>query len=544
MFDFFDLVNGHLYIAIAIAVLNGVLLCFMSNKFLQIMQLSGYHQRGYYDWLKTSGGWYVGRLAMIAVLSAACMMVVDVIFQPFSVYFAYLGLVFYVVFALIFIWNIYCTPNKMPLKLTNRINRAMFLLWFLGAAMTFGFLILSESFVPLFRLAGVAIMPLWLPLLVSLVTLLLSPVEKTINHGFVRKAKRKLDSYPSLIRVGITGSFGKTSTKNFLDTILREKYSVCTTPFNFNTPMGITRTVLQNLSFGHQVFVAEMGARQKGDIAELCSIVEPQYGILTAVGAQHIATFLNQENVKRTKAELPEYLGKNGTCVFNIDNEPVREIAAAAKCRCITVSLQDATADIYADNIVTTTRGTSFVLHVGGEEYASSTRLFGSHNVSNLLCCVGLARELGLGIDEILSGITKVEPVEHRLQLIQAPQNVAILDDTYNSSIEGSKRALEVLSLFSGRRKVVVSPGLVELGTIERLENYNFGQRIAAVANIVVIVNRVHQAAIRQGLLDAGFDEDKIYEAPNAKDAEKIVQSLLLPGDVVLWENDLPDNYI
>lgn len=544
MFDFFHLANGHFYIAIAIAAVNGVLLCFMGNKFLQIMQLSGYHQRGYFDWLKTSGGWHVGRLAMITVLSAACMMVVDVIFQPFSVYFAYLGLVFYVVFVLMYIWSIHCTPYKSPLKLTNRINRSMFLLWLLGAAMTFGFLILSESFVPVFRLAGVAVMPLFVPLLVPLVTLILSPVEKTIHHGFVRKAKRKLADYPDLIRVGITGSFGKTSTKNFLDTILREKYSVCATPFNFNTPIGITKTVLQELSFGHQVFIAEMGARQRGDIRELCDIVEPKYGILTAVGAQHIATFINQENVKRTKAELPEYLGAEGTCVFNIDNEFVREIASEAKCHKVTVSLVDPSADVFADNIITTTSGTRFRLHMGGAEYECFTKLFGTHSVSNLLCCVGLATRLGLTAEQIVKGIDKVEPVEHRLQLINAPNDVAILDDTYNSSIEGSKRALEVLALFEGRRKVVVSPGLVELGTMERLENYRFGERVAKVADIVVIVNKVHLFAIKQGLLDAGFDEDKIYEAPNAKDAEKIVQSLLLARDVVLWENDLPDNYI
>jgi len=544
MFDFFELANGHLYIAIAIAVINGLLLCFMGNKFLQIMQLSGYHQRGYYDWLKTSGGWYVGRLAMITILSASCMMVVDVIFQPFSNYFAYLGMIFYALFSIVFIWNIYCTPNRSPLKLTNRINRSVFLLWLLCTVLTFGFLILSETFIPIFRLAGVAIMPLLLPVLVSFVTLLLSPVERAINRGFVRKAKKSLANYHDLIRIGITGSFGKTSTKNFLDTILREKYSVCSTPFNFNTPLGITRTVLQDLSFTHQVFIAEMGARQRGDIAELCDLVQPKYGILTSVGAQHIATFKNQENVKRTKAELPEYLSAEGTCVFNIDNEIVREIAQNSKCRKITVSTLDSTADVYASDIVTTTQGTTFLLCVDNQKYPCTTKLFGTHNVVNLLLCVGLARELGLNIDEILSGIKKVEPVDHRLQLISAPQNVSILDDTYNSSIEGSKRALEVLGLFEGRRKIVVSPGLVELGTMERLENYNFGKRIAKFADVVVIVNKVHLASIKQGLIDAGFDTDKIYEAKNTLDAENVVKSIILANDVVLWENDLPDNYI
>ena len=544
MFDFFELSNYHLIFAIVMSVINGLILCFLGSKFFQIMQLSGYHNRGYFDWLKTSGGIYVGRLAMVSVLSAACMIVTDVIFQPFSEYFAYIGFAFYVIFCIVFIWNVYCSHQKVPLKQTNRINRAFILLWLIGAILTFGLLIVFENYVFFFRLGGLVIPPLLLPLLVPLVFCIMRPLENAISRTYIRKTKRKLAKYPELIKIGITGSFGKTSTKNFLATILREKYNVCATPFNFNTPLGISRTVLQNLDFGHQVLIAEMGARQLGDIKELCEIVQPKYGILTAIGAQHIATFLNQENVKRTKAELPNYLGKDGVCVFDMDNEIVREIASEAPCRKITVSLNDSKADIFASDIHTSSQGTKFTLHFGGKSFECSTKLLGLHNISNLLLSVGLARELGLSEAEILSGISKVYPVEHRLQLINAKGNITILDDTYNSSVDGSQRALEVLSMFEGRRKVVVTPGLVELGTMERLENYNFGKRIANVADVVIIVNRAHLASIKQGLLDASFDEGKIYEAIDMNATQETLKSILVEGDVVLWENDLPDNYI
>ena len=543
MSEFFDFSNWHFYIAIILSAVNALILCFEGYKFLQVIQLSGYHTRGYFDWLKGSGGAYVGRLAIVVVLSLACMLVTNVILDNYSDYLGYLGLIFYCLFSYIYIINVHLAPKKTPLKLTNRMNRANILMYILCFIFTFGLIILSSLYLPFLRFGIIAITPLVLPILVPFVHWMLKPLEAGINKGYVRRAEKKLAQFPNLIKIGITGSFGKTSTKNFLATILSEKYSVCATPFNFNTPTGITKTVLQNLTLGHQVFIAEMGARQQGDIQELCEIVEPKYGILTSIGAQHIATFKSLENVKRTKMELPKYLGTKGFCVFNIDSPAVAEILPQSDCRKCTVSI-NGPADIFATDIVTSSEGTRFTLHMDKKTLECSTKLLGLHNIDNLLLCVALARELGLSDQQILSGISKVAPVEHRLQLINAENGVTILDDTYNASIEGSQRALEVLEMFEGRRKIVITPGLVELGTMERLENYNFGKRISKVANIVIIVNKSNYLSIRQGLLDSGFDETKIYEAENLFATQEIMKQILLSGDVILWENDLPDNYI
>ena len=543
MSEFFDFSNWHFYIAIILSAVNALILCFEGYKFLQVIQLSGYHTRGYFDWLKGSGGAYVGRLAMVVVLSLACMLVTNVILDNYSDYLGYLGLIFYCLFSYIYIINVHLAPKKTPLKLTNRMNRANILMYILCFIFTFGLIILSSLYLPFLRFGIIAITPLILPILVPFVHWMLKPLEAGINKGYVRRAEKKLAQFPNLIKIGITGSFGKTSTKNFLATILSEKYSVCATPFNFNTPTGITKTVLQNLTLGHQVFIAEMGARQQGDIQELCEIVEPKYGILTSIGAQHIATFKSLENVKRTKMELPKYLGTKGFCVFNIDSPAVAEILPQSDCRKCTVSI-NGPADIFATDIVTSSEGTRFTLHMDKKTLECSTKLLGLHNIDNLLLCVALARELGLSDQQILSGISKVAPVEHRLQLINAENGVTILDDTYNASIEGSQRALEVLGMFEGRRKIVITPGLVELGTMERLENYNFGKRISKVADIVIIVNKSNYLSIRQGLLDSGFDETKIYEAENLFATQEIMKQILLSGDVILWENDLPDNYI
>ena len=486
---------------------------------------------------------YVGRLAMVTILSCLCLIVTNVILDGYNEYLSYLGLIFYLLFSYIYIINVHFAPKKTPLKMTNRMNRAVILLFILCFAVSFGLIILSSLFLSFFRFGAVALSPLLIPVLVPFVHWLLKPIESSISRGYVKRAKKKLNQHSKLIKIGITGSFGKTSTKNFLATILSEKYSVCATPFNFNTPMGITKTILQNLTIGHQVLIAEMGARQMGDIRELCELVEPKYGILTSVGAQHIATFKSLENVKRTKSELPDYLGENGFCVFNADCEYVEEIAQKSKCRKCCVSISNI-ADIWASDIETSSAGTKFLLHIGNEELSCNTKLLGLHNITNLVLCVAIAKELGLNNEQILAGIAKVSPVEHRLQLINAENDVVILDDTYNASIEGSQRALEVLEMFEERRKIVITPGLVELGTLERLENYNFGTRIGKVADIVVIVNKSNYLSIKQGLLDSGFDETKIYEAENLLATQEVLKDVLMPKDVILWENDLPDNYI
>ncbi len=534
----------HMYFALIISFVNALILCLEGYKFLQILQLTGYHSKGYFEWLRMSGAGYTGRLTMVAILSMACFVVTDTIFNSFSVYFSYLGLIFYVLFSVIFISSVFYSPKKKPLTMTNRMNRAVILLFIVCFAITFGLLVLTENYVPYFRLGGIAFTPLLLSLMVIFVNEIMVPVENLVKRNYVKKAKQKLVKFPDLIKIGITGSFGKTSTKNYLNTILSQKYSVCATPFNYNTPMGITKTVLENLDFGTQVMIAEMGARQRGDIRELCEFVQPQYGILTAIGAQHIATFQNIDNVRLTKAELPAYLGKEGTCVFDMDNDIVRQIEKQSLCKKITVSINDKKADVYADNIKTSITGTTFTLHYNKKSFECSTKLLGTHYISDLLLCVGMALALNLTDEQILAGLSQVRPVEHRLHLINADKDITILDDTYNSSIAGSQRALGVLAMFENSRKIVITPGLVELGTMERLENYNFGKRIAEVADIVVIVNKIHLVSIKQGLLDAGFDETKIYQIDNLYCINDTLKQVLLPGDVMLWENDLPDNYI
>ena len=541
---FFDWSNPHLWIAMILSLINAILLCFEGCKFLQIIQLSGYHLRGYFDWLKDTRGKYVVRLLSLSLLSLACLLVTNVIFRSYLDYLSYMGLVLYFVLSIYLIVKIYHAPQKTPLKMTNRMNRSIFVLFLLNLIVSFGFIALSSVFVPFLRFSIVALTPLTLLITVPFAHWLLKPIENGINRGYMFRAKYALKSRPELIKIGITGSYGKTSVKNYLAAILSERYSVCATPFNFNTPTGISRTVLEFLAPSHQVLIAEMGARKVGDIKELCDIVEPQYGIVTAVGEQHLTTFLSLENIKRTKSELPNSLGQNGYCVFDGDSANTQSIYEKAVCAKSRVSLNDTNAECYATNIEQTSRGTQFVAHLQGVgDIVCDTKLFGEHNVLNVLLAIMMASKLGLTKDEITRGVSRILPVDHRLQLIRGQNDVLILDDTYNASIEGSQRALKVLASFDGYRKIVVTPGLVELGTMERVANYDFGKHIAQVADLVIIVNKTHYLSIKQGLLEAGFDENNILQADTIEATKQLLTDNIKPKDIILWENDLPDNY-
>lgn len=541
--DFWNVYNVDLWIGVGLAVINAVLLCFEGYKFMQIIQLNGYNIRGYFSWLKNTRAKYFGRIVVLALLGSAAMLVTNAIFNAHLDYLAYMGIIVYFALSAYFLKNIYSAPKKTPLKMTRRMSRSMVLLFLVNLIISFALIVLSSMFISYFRFGAVALSPLFLPLVVPFVHWVMKPIEALINKGYVLKAKKKLKNFPNLIKIGITGSYGKTSVKNFLSTILSEKYNVCASPLNYNTPTGITKTVLDFLSIGHQVLIAEMGARKNGDIKELCEIIEPKYGIVTSVGEQHLATFRTVENVLSTKCELPNFLGKEGFCVVNLDDKMLKNAYKNFECGVNTASITEKSADVFATNIVTNIDGTDFVLHVDNQIYKCHTSLLGKHNVLNILMCVPIALQLGLSVAEIVKGIEKIRSVEHRLFVIKEANDVIILDDAYNASIEGSKTALEVLSMFEGRRKIVVTPGLVELGTIERLANYEFGKQIAGVADLVVIVNKVHFASIKQGLIDAGFKEENIIAAETFTKSQKLIGDVILPGDIVLWENDLPDNY-
>ncbi len=546
--NFFNVSNPNLYIGIALALLNAVLLCFASCKFLQMIQLSGYKFNGYRTWLADTHANYFSRIAMLSFISYACMLVSAALFNSFldkQSYFSYFGLIFYLYFSLIFIINIYHEPKKTPLKQTYRMDRLVACLYILSAGVTFLVYWLSEEFLPDFlpAIPTIALTPLLIPILVPLAHFITWPFETLNNRRYIIRAKKKLQKYPTLIKIGITGSVGKTSNKFILNSLLSEKYNVCITPHSFNTPMGLTRVVLDYLKPNHDVLITEMGAKQVGDIKFLCDMIQPTYGILTSVGSQHLTTFGTLENIAKTKNELIKSLPKDkGVAIFNGDNEPSMPLYEKCECKKILVSTKDVACFVHAENVKATDKGTTFMLCIGDQSINCKTKLLGLHNLQNILMCCALAYELGLTLEQLKLGIAKIEPINHRLEL-KKENGLVILDDSFNSSVEGSKSALDVLKLFDSGKKIVVTPGLIELGSYEHEANYNFGKQLAEVCDYVIIVNQVNKQQISDGLKDAGFDETKIIYALSLLDAKLKIKDLAEKGDVILFENDLPDNY-
>ena len=379
------------------------------------------------------------------------------------------------------------------------------------------------------------------PYIVLLANLINKPIELSINRHYTNDAKRILRSCPDLTVIGVTGSYGKTSVKYYLNTLLRAKYNVLMTPESYNTPMGVVKTIRGSLKATHEIFICEMGAKWVGDIKELCDIVHPDHGIITSIGPQHLESFKTLDAVKNTKFELADALPKNGMLFLNGDDENIRDKKGDRPC--ITYSI-GGEADYVASNISVSDRGTAFTVTApDGESENFSTKLIGRHNVLNITGAIAISNKLGIPLSALKGQVRKLDGVPHRLELSEKG-GVTIIDDAYNSNPSGTKAALEALSLFSGY-KILVTPGMVELGEKQEELNREFGQNAASVCDYVVLVGQKQAVPIKAGLLDKDYDENKIFVANTINEALAHVYSLHTANQkkVILLENDLPDNY-
>ncbi len=430
---------------------------------------------------------------------------------------------------------------KKPFVVTMRVKRTYItsaILFTLICALV-GFLLTGAE--P--RLYFIGLFPLLLPLWVALGGLCAWPVEKLVSEMYFRDAQKKLADRPDLIKIGITGSYGKTSVKFILGTILQEKFQVLVTPSSFNTPMGVTRIIREKLMPAHQVFVAEMGARHVGDIKELCRLVHPHHGVLTSVGPQHLDTFHTLERIKSTKYELIQAIPDGGCCFFPDDKGICRDLfdKTRKEKRLCSVHPDADDADVWATDIHVSPSGSSFILHTMNDEIACQTRLLGEHNIQNILLAATVGLRLGMTLRQIARGIAKIMPVEHRLQLIPST-GVTIIDDAFNSNPRGAQAALRVLREFEGRR-IIITPGMVELGEGEAEFNHKFGLMMADCVDVAILVGKKHTSPIAKGLKEAGFPKENTYVVSSLEEASAILRQIGHAGDVALFENDLPDNY-
>ena len=381
------------------------------------------------------------------------------------------------------------------------------------------------------------------PILVPLSNLINKPIETAINNWYINDAKKKLAAMPDLHKVGITGSYGKTSMKFYLSELLSSQYETLKTPESFNTPMGVTITVRRDLKPTHEYFICEMGARRVHEIKELCGIANPHDGIITSVGPQHLETFGSIENVVNTKFELADCVKANGGKIYlNYDNELIRAKVGEYP-NAVTYGTTEGSMWRGSD-VTVSDRGTEFTVTApDGKSCRFGTKLLGEHSVQNLLGAIAYACGTGIPMEKLVLPVKRIAAVPHRLQLLDKGGGVTYIDDAYNSNPSGCRAALAVLGLFDACR-ILVTPGMVELGAKQAELNFEFGQEAAKACDYIVLVGKAQTQPIYDGIKDAGFDMEKVYVADGLNDA--LAKANSYPTDkkkVVLLENDLPDNY-
>ena len=432
------------------------------------------------------------------------------------------------------------------------------------------------------------------PCIVCLSLAVISPYEKRINRRFYKSAADKIERLKKsngLKVIGITGSYGKTSTKNFLASILNEAYPTFASFESYNTPMGLSKVINENIDDTVSVFIAEMGARYKGDIVELMELCKPDITILTAVGPAHIETFRSVENIMAEKWNIVLPYKKSelnpSFCFINSDNEyiytqfkkyldekkiydareyyqsyeKIVKLEKADRPIVFTYGLNASRSPFFLGTVLNTgENGTDFTLKIldllhynnspddkskskyNGSEYKFSTCLLGKHNVVNILGSIGCGYILGISVEKIIKAVSRIEPVPHRLQLIRTASDTLIIDDAYNANPDSSAAALEVISYFKSRKKIIVTPGFIELGKLQYDANFNFGKEISKIFDIAIFVGNANKDALISGF-ESAKSSNKYFYFDTLDDAMKILPSIQTGPCLILFENDLTDNY-
>lgn len=440
--------------------------------------------------------------------------------------------------------------NKKPLVMTGRAWRILLVATVVNVLFVLGLVATAH-------LAGgapwdlltwaVATLIAWwgVPLFLVAADTFLAPVQTGINAYYKRTALTRLREIHPLM-IGVTGSFGKTSTKVAIAGLLGAPETAYATPGSYNTPMGVCRAINEGLGERHRCFIVEMGAYKQGEIAELCRFVRPTIGVLTAIGPAHLERFGSMDAIRKAKYEIVESLPSDGIAVMNVDDPEVRRLAdSTTGVTVIRYGLDPSgRPDVTLTDLAVTGQGSGFTLvdTRTGTSVAARTSLLGKHAMGHILAAVAVATSVGSSMEDLSPKIATLQPAEHRLQILKGTGGVTVIDDAFNSNPDGAAAALDVLDAMQGRKKVVVTPGIIELGPLQREANENLGNRAAQVADTLVVVARINREAIVAGARRAN-GKAEVIAVDSLDEATEKLATLLKAGDVVLFENDLPDQY-
>lgn len=566
-----------------------ILYLFCIPKAIHIFQQESYQLRDYIRWIyKNPKQAFMGGFKQFAICVSYFIFIVliDIFVIKFNFTLEQKGLIYllqifllYVIFYTTTIKNIIKWKKerkiaKKKLVYTARVKRLMFFVLIALVLIMASFkrdltyessleLVCYEQYIKQILLYSLLIFTMPITLIIGAVFAI--PTEMLISDHYINSARLKIlrPKYKNLIRIGITGSYGKTSTKFILKTVLSEKYNVLATPESYNTTMGNVKIIRKELKPEHEIFISEMGARYKGDIRKICDFVYPQIAIITSIGPQHLESFKSIENIVKTKSELiraiPRKNEVNLSNMYSSGNKNVETQKCAiflpnddSYCKEIyeqenernkfLFAINDKKADVYAKDIKMSANGCEFIAVTSIGDISCTSKLLGELNIQNILGAISIAVFLGLSKEQISRGVSKIEPIEHRLQIIPNTNGNIVIDDAFNSNPVGSKMALDVLKNFEGR-KIIITPGMVELGEKEIELNREFGKQMAECVDIAILVGVKRSKPIEEGLREKGFNDMNIYVVSSLDEATKKLTSITKVGDVILFENDLPDSY-
>ncbi len=588
------MMNAFLGIATVLAVLAlGVRLGGRQHRLLHLLQLEHYESARLMLWLRRRNEMFAPReLVPVAALYAAATALAALDGSSSGWVSGGLLLLTTPIAALgVSDWR---RPAVKPLVFTDRAQRLLvaallpLLLLLLVAISLVGAGLTLAGLIVLLAVAFALLA--FAPWTLTGANLALRPVQNAINRHYERQARHLLADWEPLT-IGITGSYGKTTTKFCVGAVLETDRPTLVTPDSYNSFLGVIRTINEQLEWRHRAFVVEMGMFRRGDIAELCELVHPKIGVITAIGPMHLERLGSIEQIAAAKGELLDALPADGHFVTNADDPRCLELAARATVPVTLFGVQDSAdaghgvlmsagtpdsspgardaaalaaarapdgtpnpspkntpeVQVIARDIRLADGRTEFNLQLDGPDspiIPVSAGLLGRHNASNLLAAAAVGHVLGIEPARIADGLAQVQAPPHRLQPIHNRQaGIVVIDDAYNSNPDGAAAALEVLREHPAKRRLLVTPGMVELGELETELNRNFGEQAGAVCDIAILVGPLRTAPIREGLAAAGMDSESIHVVRDIAEATTLLGSLTRAGDVVLFENDLPDTY-
>jgi UDP-N-acetylmuramoyl-tripeptide--D-alanyl-D-alanine ligase len=437
---------------------------------------------------------------------------------------------------------------KKKLKIPVSTKKTVFLIFIIFLFQIFNFFSIfrKESFS-----FSLLIFDILTPAIVSGIVLMFQPFTALIRYQIIKKAKAKRKKFKDLIVIGITGSYGKTSTKEFLAEILSEKFRVLKTKEHQNSEVGISQCVLNDLKPEHEIFICEMGAYNKGGVKLLCDIAKPKIGILTGINEQHMATFGSQNNIIKTKFELIESLPEDGLAIFNGNNVhclQLYQITEKPKKICYnkfyTILDHVLLPDIWAEEVNIERNHISFKVFLkDGRQADFKVNLLGAQNIENILMATCVAKELGMNLDEISRACQKIRPEQGGMKLLKGKNGLNILDSTYSANPDGVFSHLEYLKIWQGR-KAIVMPCLIELGKASVEVHKRIGEKIGEICDLAIITTKDKFKEIKENAVQSGIKEKNILFLENPKQIVEKIKTFCRPEDVILLEGRIPKEVI